>query len=398
MAIDLQTGWRIGPVEIPTRLVLAPMAGVSVQAFRRQGRRFGAGLVCSEMVSCAGLSYGNERSLGYLRIGADEHPLAVQIFGSDPGVMADAARMVEAAGADIVDINFGCPVRKVTKTGAGATLLEDPGLACRIVEAVAAAVSVPVTVKMRRGLEDDSRAALAIGPRLVDSGAAALTLHPRSARQMYTGEADHSLTAELVTLVDVPVIASGDITSSERAAEVLVATGCEAVMVGRAAQGNPWALAEIVGDADGPPSREEVAGELLHFIDETVRELGEHRATGFLKKFYGWYLGHGRFPKPFKQELVQLASLDDVEDRLVAAAPGAAGVAERLRERDRRVRGAAPRAPDLRLRRGLDRVSPGLRPSRVETGLRAEDSVFIAAWWASPTFAYSNQATVARIA
>src|SRR5436190_22577402 len=124
------------------------MAGVSVQAFRRQGRRFGAGLVCSEMVSCAGLSHGNERSLGYLRVAGDEHPLAIQIFGSDPPVMAEAARMVEAAGADIVDINFGCPVRKVTKTGAGATLLDDPARAAAIVAAVAGAVAVPVTVKM----------------------------------------------------------------------------------------------------------------------------------------------------------------------------------------------------------------------------------------------------------
>src|SRR5687767_15995645 len=115
--IDLRETWFIGPVEVPTRLVLAPMAGVSVQAFRRQGRRYGAGLVCSEMVSCAGIEHGNERTLGYLRVAADEHPLAIQLFGSDPAVMADAARMVEAAGADLVDINFGCPVKKVTKTG-----------------------------------------------------------------------------------------------------------------------------------------------------------------------------------------------------------------------------------------------------------------------------------------
>src|SRR5207247_9575803 len=135
-------------------------------AFRRQGRRFGAGLVCSEMVSCAGLHHGNERTLGYLRIASDERPLAVQIFGSQPQTMAEAARMVEAAGADIVDINFGCPVRKVTKTGAGATLLDDADRACRIVEAVAKAVSLPVSVKMRRGLENGSRACLDVGPRL----------------------------------------------------------------------------------------------------------------------------------------------------------------------------------------------------------------------------------------
>src|SRR5258708_38623862 len=142
MQAQLQESWWIRDVEIPTRVVLAPMAGVSVQAFRRQGRRFGAGLVCSEMVSCAGIEHRNERRWGYRRAGADEHPLAIQIFGSEPSVMADAARMVAAAGADLVDINFGCPVRKVTKTGAGATLLEDGDRAVRIVEAVANAVDV----------------------------------------------------------------------------------------------------------------------------------------------------------------------------------------------------------------------------------------------------------------
>jgi len=332
MELDLRTPWSIGGVEIPTRLVLAPMAGVSVQAFRRQGRRYGAGLVCSEMVSCAGIEHRNEKTLGYLRVASDEHPLAIQIFGSDPSVMAEAARMVAAAGADIVDVNFGCPLKKVTKTGAGATLLDDPDRACRIVAAIADAVSLPVTVKMRRGLENGSRACLDVGPRLVEAGAASLTLHPRSAKQMYTGEADHSLTAELVERVDVPIIASGDITSRARAQAVLATTGAAAVMVGRGAQGNPWALREIV-DAEAPdPTREEIVAELVLFIRETVRELGERRATGFLKKFYGWYLGRGRFPRPFKQELVQLQTLDEVETRLFAAAPGARFVLERLQD------------------------------------------------------------------
>jgi len=306
------------------------MAGVSVQAFRRQGRRYGAGLVCSEMVSCAGLEHRNERTLGYLRVAGDEHPLAIQIFGSEPAVMAEAARMVVAAGADIVDVNFGCPVRKVTKTGAGATLLDDPERACAIVGAVASAVDVPVSVKMRRGLEDGSRTCLDVGPRLVEAGASSLTLHPRSARQMYTGDADHSLTAELVSLVDAPVIASGDITSRARAQTVLATTGAAAVMVGRGAQGNPWALREIVDGEGGEPTREEVAAELILFVRETVRELGERRAAGFLKKFYGWYLGHGRFPRPFKQELVQLETTDEIVTRLFAAAPDAAEIVEQL--------------------------------------------------------------------
>jgi tRNA-dihydrouridine synthase B len=330
MNIDLRESWFIRDVEIPTRLVLAPMAGVSVQAFRRQGRRFGAGLVCSEMVSCAGIEHRNEKTLGYLRVASDEHPLAIQIFGSEPRTMADAARMVEAAGADLVDINFGCPVRKVTKTGAGATLLDEPARAAAIVEAVANAVDVPVSVKMRRGLRDGSRTCLEVGPQLVDAGAATLTLHPRSAQQMYTGTADHSLTAELVELVDVPVIASGDITSRAKAQTVLATTCAAAVMVGRGAQGNPWALREIVDGDGAEPTREEVVAELVLFIRETVRELGERRASGFLKKFYGWYLGRGRFPRPFKQELVVLDSTEDVERRLIAAAPGALQLIEQL--------------------------------------------------------------------
>jgi tRNA-dihydrouridine synthase B len=330
MPVELRESWLVRDVEIPTRLVLAPMAGVSVQAFRRQGRRFGAGLVCSEMVSCAGIEHRNERTLGYLRVAADEHPLAIQLFGSDPQAMAHAARMVAAVGADIVDVNFGCPVRKVTRTGAGATLLEQPDLACRIVSAIAEAVDLPVTVKMRRGLRNASRACLEVGPRLVEAGAASLTLHPRSAEQMYTGTADHDLTSELVSLVDVPVVASGDVASQERALAVLGSTGAAAVMVGRGAQGNPWALREIVDGRHREPSREEVVAELVLFLRETVRELGERRAAGFLKKFYGWYLGQGRFPKPFKQEILLLDSPLEVERRLIAAAPAARSLIEAL--------------------------------------------------------------------
>ncbi len=285
MRVSLQEPWSVGDVEVPTRIVLAPMAGVSIQAFRRQGRRFGAGLVCSEMVSAAGIEHRNERTFGYLRVAGDEHPLAIQIFGADPHAMADAARMVEAAGADIVDMNFGA---------------------------------------------NGSQTCLELGPRLVEAGAAALTLHPRSAQQMYTGEADHSVTAELVERVDVPVIASGDVTSREKAFAVLKQTGAAAVMVARGAQGNPWALREIAEGESFKPTREEVAAELVVFIREAVRELGEQRAVGFLKKFYGWYLGHGRFPKPFKQELVQLKATEEVVTRLFAAAPGAAPLVARL--------------------------------------------------------------------
>ena len=327
MAIDVRNltdAWLIGNVEIPSRIVLAPMAGVSVQAFRRQGRRHGAGLVCSEMVSACGLGHGSERTMSYLRIARDEKPLAVQIFGADPQLMAGAARMCVEAGADIVDINMGCPVRKVTKTGAGATMLSHGAEnAARVVEAVAKAVDVPVTVKMRRGEDNGSRDFAIAGPLFVSVGAQTLTINPRSAKEMYTGHADHALTAELVSLVDVPVIASGDITSRERAHAVLETTGCAAVMIGRGAQGNPWLLESMARDEDVAPTNDEVVAELVRFIRETVRELGEQRATHFLRKFHGWYLKRGSFPRTLRQELSTLGTSQEVEEALFAAAPGA---------------------------------------------------------------------------
>ncbi len=328
-ARTLQDTWTIGPVEVPSRVVLAPMAGISAQAFRRQGRRFGAGLVCSEMVSACGLHHRNERTHDYLRIARDESPLAVQIFGSEPELMAEAARMVVDAGADLVDINMGCPVRKVTKTGAGSSLLEVEGgdLACRLVEAVASAVDVPVMVKMRRGTRDGSLACLSVAPRLVDAGAQCLTLHPRSAQQMYTGVADHAVTGELVSLVDVPVIASGDVTTAARAEAVLHGTGCAAVMIARAAQGNPWLLREIASGRAEQPENDEVIAELVSYAREVADEIGEHRAVPYLRKFHGWYLRRGRFDRSLRSELASIGTLEALEERLFAAAPGARPIA-----------------------------------------------------------------------
>jgi nifR3 family TIM-barrel protein len=332
---DLHQSWQIGAVRIPSRLVLAPMAGVSVRAYRRQARRFGAGLVWSEMVSAAGLGHGSRRTRDYLRIDPDEHPIALQIFGSEPAEAAEAARMAEAAGADIVDLNLGCPVRKVMKSGAGSALLGQPELACRIVEEMAAAVSVPVTVKLRSGIEPGSRTCIELGPRLVAAGAQALVLHPRSQRQMYGGSADHSLTVELASLVKVPVVASGDIRSGEQA-RTLIASGAAAVMIGRAAQGNPWLLSEILSGEEKEPAPDEVAAELIHFMREVERELGERRAQSFLKKFYGWYLRRGRFPRQLRRELVEAGTLSSTERLLLAAAPQAEPLVVGLEDASRR--------------------------------------------------------------
>jgi nifR3 family TIM-barrel protein len=327
--LELASPFRIGEVEIATRVVLAPMAGVSVQAFRRQGRRFGAGLVCSEMVSACGLSYGNSRTLGYLRIAQDEHPLAVQVFGSDPATVAEAARMCETAGADIIDINFGCPVRKVTKTGAGASALDNHDIAVAITRAVVEAVDVPVTVKLRRGVRNGSRDCLVLGPKLADAGARAITLHPRSAQQMYTGHADHGLTAELVELVDVPVMASGDIATRAGAQAVLAMTGASAVMIARGAQGDPWLLAELVDGVRREPSDAELVDELVRFVREVAREMTPERAVGWLRKFYGWYLRGGRLGPGMRAALAQAKTIDEVERLLLEACPEALPLVER---------------------------------------------------------------------
>ena len=327
--VDLTAPFTIGrsgttPVTVEGRIALAPMAGVSVQAFRRQGRRFGASVVFTEMVSVSGLHYANERTRDYLRIATDEHPIAVQLFGTDPVLMRDAAQQVKASGADMIDINMGCPVKKVSKTGAGCALLDDHDTAVAVAKACVDATDLPVTVKIRRGMKNGSMDFLTLGPRLVEeAGVSALTLHPRSAAQMYTGFADHALTRMLVERVDVPVFASGDVTDRVRAEAVMALTGCTAVMVGRAAQGNPWAVRDLSTGRAVEPEPEERVAELVRFIREVVREMGDHRATGFLRKFYGWYLRGPAFGKDARRELMVLESPGEVEALLLDRWPGA---------------------------------------------------------------------------
>ncbi len=285
--------FKIGGVRLPSRLVQAPMAGISGRAFRLQARRFGAGLAFTEMISSFGVNYRNRRTLDLLALTAPEHPVAVQLFGGSPGVMAAAAAVAEAASADIIDINMGCPVRKVIKTGAGVALMADENLAAAIVAAVAAAVAVPVTAKIRSGARSRVTAP-SLAPRLAAAGAAAITIHPRPGDAGRRGRADHSVTKEIVEEIDIPVIASGDI-SGPAAAEELLGAGCSAVMVGQAALGNPWLFADLLsGRTPHRRPLDEVLGEMGVFYTDLVDELGEDRAGRAMRKFYGWYL------KPFR--------------------------------------------------------------------------------------------------
>lgn len=305
------TPFSIGDLVIANRLVQAPMAGITGAAFRRQARRFGAGLTVTEMISSYGVTYRNQRTLAMLDIAGEGRPLAVQLFGSEPPVMAEAALAAAEAGADLIDVNMGCPARKVVKTGAGAALMADEALAAAIVSAMVSAVRVPVTAKFRAG-PGRKVTALEFGRRLEAAGAAAVCIHPRTEAQGRKDAADHALTAGLAAGLAIPVIASGDIASPGEAARLLAEAGAAAVMVGQAALGNPWLFADLLAGAAPrrrPPG--EVLEEMERFYSDLVAEKGEERAMRNMRKFYGWYLAPFRPDNRLMTEVRRAPSFAD---------------------------------------------------------------------------------------
>lgn len=317
--------FRVGGLEMPNRVVQAPLAGIGNRVFRQQARRHGAGLVVSEMVAAHGIRHGNRRTRQMLELGRDESPMAIQVFGGDPEVMAEAARVVQDAGADMVDINMGCPVPKIMKTGAGASLLADPRRGAAVVRAMADAVDIPVTVKMRRGLVPGDMDPAENARRFEAAGAAMITIHPRAAADEYSGTADHSISARVVRAVDIPVLVSGDIADAAGAREVLDSTGAAGVMIGRAALGNPWVLGAIArGEADPRPDPAVVLDEHMAFCREIADLLGPDRSCHYLRKFHGWYLQGRGFPADQVQALMEDPTLDEALARLAALRDGAA--------------------------------------------------------------------------
>jgi tRNA-dihydrouridine synthase B len=288
---SLTEPWTLGGHRIPNRVVLAPLAGIGNWFVRLQARRHGAGLAFSEMVSSFGLKYGDRRTLSeYLRIHPDEHPVAIQLFGHDPEVMRIAAGIAAERGADLIDINMGCPVRKVCKTGAGASLLDEPDLAVALARGAAEGSGLPVTVKLRSGQRPGERTGVELARRLVDeAGVAGISFHPRHAAQQHKGEPDYALAAELVEHLHVPVIVSGGLSSDERALAAFERTGADAVMLARGSLGNPWRFERLLGLRDGEPTREEVVDELRWVIACAEEHLGTERAGRYLRKFYPWY-------------------------------------------------------------------------------------------------------------
>ncbi len=303
----LDESWYLGPLCVPNRVMLAPLAGIGNWFVRLQAKRYGAGMAVSEMVSSHAIHHGNEKTCTeMLRIDPRERaggPVSIQLFGEDPAVMREAAAVVVERGAHAIDINMGCPVPQVRKTGAGAALLDDPELAVAVARATvegardggATGQGVPVTVKLRSGLRPGDDSGFELAHRLVgEAGVAAIGFHPRSAAVHHKGPPDYQLAARLVESLPAPVILTGGMDDADGVREAFASTGAAAVMLARGALGNPWLFTELLEQPARPhehrPTRDQVLAELNWTIEHAVEHLGEQRATRYLRKFYPWYV------------------------------------------------------------------------------------------------------------
>ena len=287
--------WTIGNVPIQGKAILAPMAGVSDIAYRLLAKEHGASMVCTEMVSAMGIKYKNERTHELLRMEAVEHPVSMQIFGSNPEAIALGAKVVADAGADIVDINMGCPVKKVVSSGDGSALMKTPDLAARVAEAAVKAVDVPVTVKMRIGWDDDHINVVDFAKRIESTGVAAVAVHGRTREQMYMGRADWSYIKAVKDSLSIPVIGNGDVWTPEDALRMMRETGCDAVMIGRGAQGNPWIFERTnhylrTGELRSEPTYLERLDMLLKHFELLCRYKGAALGVREIRTHAGWYM------------------------------------------------------------------------------------------------------------
>ena len=309
---------NIGGVPLKSHAVLAPMAGVSDRAYRELCVRFGAAYCVSEMVSSKALSFNSKKSEELMEISDLERPCGIQIFGDDPKCMADAAKHALENKPDIIDINMGCPAPKISSNGSGSALMKNPRLCGEMVKAVTAVTDIPVTVKIRKGWDDDSVNAVEVAKICESAGAAAITVHGRTRQQYYKPPVDYDIIRAVRESVSVPVIANGDIDSAERAKEVMDITGCDLVMIGRATLGNPWIFSQINAYLENPnvkihtPDLEERLGVMIEHIGKMVEYKGEHMAMLQARKLVVGYFKGMKGAAALRNEAGKIKTLDDL--------------------------------------------------------------------------------------
>ena len=314
----MEMRWKIGSVEIENPFVLAPMAGVTDLPFRKLCKEQGAGLICTEMVSAKAISFHNKNTESLMEIDPLEHPVSLQLFGSEPELMAEVAKSIEERPFDILDINMGCPVPKVVNNGEGSALLKNPELIGRIIKAVSGAVKKPVTAKMRIGFEGYPVDPVEIAKIMEDSGAAAIAVHGRTRQQYYAGQADWETIRKIKEAVSIPVIGNGDVDSPEKAEALLKETGCDAVMIGRGVRGNPWIFRELnhyflTGEKFSPPSIQEVREMILRHARMQIEKKGEFTGIREMRKHVAWYTAGMRHSAGLRRESNLIADYQELE-------------------------------------------------------------------------------------